>query len=75
MAAKKGTIGERMGGPESFIVFDADGYPRASNGVPPPDDETLERLRLQTEHYRRLAPAGPEAPRADRPLHWKNRPT
>ena len=74
MAPKKGAIGERMAGAGS-IVFDEEGWPVASNGVPPPDDETLERLRLQTERYRRLAQAGPEAPRADRPLHWKNRPT
>ncbi len=45
MAAKKGAIGERMAG-AGFIVFDEEGWPVASDEGPPPDDETLERLRL-----------------------------
>ena len=62
-------IGDRMDA--GSLYFDADGFLIDKPGEPVPDDETLARLKKQSEEWERDVPQTVGAP--PRPLHYRRR--
>ena len=62
-------IGDRMDA--GSITFDVDGFPIDKPGDPVPDDETLARLKKQSEEWERAVPQTVGA--EPRPLHYRRR--
>ena len=62
-------IGDRMDA--GSLTFDVDGFLIDKPGDPIPDDETLARLKKQSEEWERDVPQTVGAPA--RPLHWRRR--